>query len=193
MKDLDNKTAGAILFIGAIQFIIVGLVIAEASYPNYSVADNYISDLGVGPSAFIFNTSVFILGILVIVGSYFVHKTYHRTLFTILLTITGVGAAGVGIFTENAGLLHPIFSLFAFVFGALAAIVSYRLLRSPLSFFSIILGIFSLLAIVLFGSGNYLGLGAGGMERMVAYPTLLWGLGFGGHLIGYTREEPQKT
>jgi hypothetical membrane protein len=193
MKDPDSKTAGAILFIGAIQFIIVGLVVAEALYPDYSVADNYISDLGVGPSALIFNTSVFLLGILVVVGSYFIHKTYHRTFFTILLTITGVGAVGVGIFTENAGLLHPIFSLITFVFGALAAIVSCRLLRSPLSYLSMILGIFSLLAIVFFGSGNYLGLGAGGMERMVAYPTLLWGLGFGGHLIGYTEETSRKT
>jgi len=27
-------------------------------------------------------------------------------------------------------------------------------------------------------------LGAGGMERMIAYPALLWVIGFGGHLMG---------
>jgi hypothetical protein len=26
-------------------------------------------------------------------------------------------------------------------------------------------------------------LGKGGMERMIAYPMLLWAIGFGGHLI----------
>jgi hypothetical protein len=48
----------------------------------------------------------------------------------------------------------------------------------------------------LFESGQYLGLGAGGMERMIAYPALMWGAGFGGYLIAYSQErtiqqEPQ--
>jgi hypothetical protein len=40
----------------------------------------------------------------------------------------------------------------------------------------------------LFESGQYLGLGAGGMERMIAYPALMWGAGFGGYLIAYPQE-----
>ena len=33
---------------------------------------------------------------------------------------------------------------------------------------------------------TFLGLGKGGMERMIAYPALLWAVGFGGYLIGYS-------
>jgi len=45
-----------------------------------------------------------------------------------------------------------------------------------------------LLALVLFASGTFLGLGKGGMERMIAYPALLWAIGFGGHLISYSSD-----
>jgi len=31
-------------------------------------------------------------------------------------------------------------------------------------------------------SSFYLGLGPGGMERMIVYPALMWLAGFGGHL-----------
>lgn len=45
----------------------------------------------------------------------------------------------------------------------------------------------TLLAAVLFFSTKdfgYLGLGVGGMKRMIAYPTLLRIMGFGGYLLG---------
>jgi len=38
----------------------VGMMMAEALYSGYSARDNYISDLGVGPSALVFNSSVFL-------------------------------------------------------------------------------------------------------------------------------------
>ena len=45
--DSNNKTiAGALLFVGGLQFTL-GMIVAEAVYPNYSVSRNYISDLGV--------------------------------------------------------------------------------------------------------------------------------------------------
>jgi hypothetical membrane protein len=46
--------AGTLFLIADNQFIIC-LNIAEALYAGYSVSDKYISDLGVGPSAIIFN------------------------------------------------------------------------------------------------------------------------------------------
>jgi hypothetical protein len=46
------------------------------------------------------------------------------------------------------------------------------------------LGIIALVAIVLLVTGHYLGIGKGGMERMIAYSILVWALGFGGALIG---------
>ncbi len=56
------KISGLVLFAGAAQFFLL-VLIAEALYPQYSVANNYISDLGVGSTAYIFNTSIVLLGI----------------------------------------------------------------------------------------------------------------------------------
>jgi len=47
----------------------------------------------------------------------------------------------------------------------------------------------TLLALVLYASSTYLGLGEGGMERMIAYPALIWIAGFGAYLMG--RQEPK--
>ena len=52
------------------------------------------------------------------------------------------------------------------------------------------MGITALVALVLFVTGNFLTLGRGGMERMIAYPEVLWAIGFGGYLIG---SEDKKT
>jgi hypothetical membrane protein len=182
--EFDNRrVAGTILSVGTVQFIML-MIIAEILYPNYSVSDNYISDLGVGPSAFIFNSSVFLLGLMVVAGAYFLYRVLHSRLLSVLLILTGVGAMGVGLFTEAAGGIHAVFSLITFLFGGISAIAFYKVEKTPFNWLSIILGAMGLMALVLFASGNYVGLGPGGMERMVAYPMLLWGVGFGGHLIG---------
>lgn len=179
---LENlKSAGIILFTATAQFVLV-MIISEALYTGYSTSENYISDLGVGPSAPIFNTSIFVLGILIIMGTYFIYRALRSGLFTVLLTLTGIGAMGVGIFTEDIPMMHFAASVVTFLFGSLATITSYRLIRTPLRYFSVILGIFALTALMLMAFSRYLGLGAGGMERMIAYPILLWGMGFGGYL-----------
>jgi len=81
--------------------------------------------------------------------------------------------------------------LVALGFGAASAIMSFKFMKSPLSYLSVILGAVTLLMLVLslsgYSSGSssfYLGIGKGGMERLVIYPFLLWGLGFGAYLIG---------
>ena len=178
-----RKAAGILLFIGSTQFIL-GMLTAEALYADYSVSLNYISDLGVGSTALIFNSSVFLLGIMVVAASFFIQRLFDFKLLSMFMFLTGIGAMGVGLFPENFGMLHTVSSLFAFLFGSLSAIASFKLQKAPLSYLAIILGFLSLFSLVLFGSGVYLGLGKGGMERMIAYPTLLWAVGFGGYLIG---------
>ncbi|MCK5562755.1 hypothetical protein KAI30_01170, partial [Candidatus Bathyarchaeota archaeon] len=90
------------------------------------------------------------------------------------------------LFPKTAGAIHGVVSLIIFLFGGLSAITSYKLLKPPLSYSAVPLGALSLVALALFGSGVYLGLGWGGMERMIAYPTLLWAVGFSGHLMSYS-------
>ena len=184
----NAKVAGALFFIAASQFVL-GLVVAEARYPGYSISGNYISDLGVGPSANVFNASVFLLGLLIIIGTYFLQRGLNYKILTLLLVLTAIGAMGVGVFTEHVNdTIHGIVSLIAFLFGGLSAIASYKLLKLPFSVIAGILGFMCLGALVPFTANIYLGLGQGGMERMVVYPLLVWGAGFGGYLIG----QPEK-
>ncbi len=189
---MNNRgMAGAFMFVGGVQFVI-GMILAEIFYPGYNVSGNYISDLGATcrdtciiyqPSAFIFNTSAIILGILILLSSYFIWHEFQNYLISILIGLSGLGAFGVGLFPETAGILHLIVSLIAFLFAALSAIAASRLVKLPFTYFSVVLGIASLAALALFGLQFYLGLGPGGMERMIAYPVLLWVIGFGGYLM----------
>jgi len=188
----SGKVAGALFFIAVTQFVL-GLIVSEALYSGYSISDNYISDLGVGPSSMIFNSSVFLMGLLLIIGAYFLQRAFDFKILTVLLVLTAIGAMGIGIFTEDFGTIHSVVSLIAFLFGGLSAIFSvicsyvhkFKLLEMPFSVIAVILGLMSLGALVLFMAGMDLGLGVGGMERMIVYPLLMWGAGFGGHLIAH--------
>jgi hypothetical membrane protein len=191
----DNKRiAGLLFFVGVVQFVLA-VVVSEAVYSGYSVGQQVMSDLGdwslAGNFATIFDVSVMLLGMFVIVGAYFIQREFKNRLFTSLVVMIGVGCVGAGVVAENVFLpIHLIFALVAFVFGAASAIMSYKFVKSPLSYISVILGAVTLSAVVLSNlgysvdSGFYLGLGFGGMERFIIYPILLWALGFGAYLIG---------
>ena len=144
-----------------------------------------------GNSAAIFDVSIILLGMFVIVGAFFIQRIFKNRLFTSLGVMPGVGCVGVGVVAENISLpIHDVFALVTFVFVAASAIMSYKFEKSPLSYVSVILGSVTLLATVLLisgynvNSGFYLGLGLGGMQRFIIYPILLGMLGFGAHLIG---------
>jgi len=179
----SRKTlAGLFLLVGGIQWVLA-IIIAEARYQNYSVATNSISDLGVNrSSALIFDSSTFFLGLLIILAAYCLRNELRSRVFLTSLILAGIGPLGVAIFNENHILIHSIFALTAFVFGGVAAISAEGFLKRPLRYVSIAIGAFTLLALVLFLSGIHLGIGIGGMERMVAYPTTLWMVAFGGYL-----------
>ena len=189
----DKKTAGLLLFVGDVQFVLA-VIISEAIYSGYSVGQQAMSDLGnwnlAGNSAAIFDVTVILLGMFVIVSAYFIQRIFKNRLFTSFAVLIGVGCVGVGMVAENIHLsLHSVFALIVFVFDVAAAIMSYKFVKSPLSYVSVILGAVSILALILFilGGGNlgfYLGIGLGGMERFIIYPLLLWELGFGAYLIG---------
>ena len=197
MRDY-GVVAGLFLLVGGVVFMF-GWHLAEFLYPGYSVSENFISDLGatcrndvckiVEPSATIFNSSVIFLGIMLVAGSYYIHRVFSRIYITILLAITGVGAVGVGAFPETAGILHTIFSLITFLAAGLTILATTKVIKGPMRYFSIVLGIITLIALVLFAADVYLGLGPGGMERLIVYPALMWALILGGYLVKGIKEE----
>ena len=198
--------AGVAIFVGAVQFGIL-LIVAEIYYSAhgvlntsgsgnttgyaYSVSVNFVSDLGatcrssctIPPSAWLFDISNAVLGLLILVGAYFLQRAFTWKPATGLLALAGIGALGVGLFPETAGILHTIFSFIAFLFAGLSAVVTSKFEKKPMSYLSIILGLATLAALFLFVGGINLGLGVGGMERMIVYPALLWAVGFGGHMM----------
>ncbi len=193
MNSGNGRVAGALLFLGGAQFV-TGLVVAEAIYPYYSVAQNYISDLGVWghPSAAVFNPSIFLFGLSIMAGAYLIQREFKTRYVALFFMLAGLGSVGVGIFPENTFLangtpiFHSIFALMAFLFGGAAAIASHKLVRPPFKYFAIVFGVATLLALGVFlatASSGSLGLGAGFLERMVAYPTIIGTIGLGGYLM----------
>ena len=197
MEYSRERVAGMLFFAAVTQFIL-GLAIAEALYPGFSLSSQYISDLGTGPSAIVFNSSVFILGLLLAVGTYFLRQIPELKTLSILLFLMAIAAMGVGVFTSHFTIPHCAAASAAFFFSGLSAIVSAKVLKKPLSLIGIILGAMTIAALGLYSAGIitsgsltsniaydsdfYLGLGPGGMEHMVVYPALMWLAWFSGHL-----------
>ncbi len=180
------------LLVGGIQSVIF-LIVAEAIYPGYNVSLNYISDLGVWgkPSAPLFNTSIVVFGLMVLAAALLIRRQSKNRLAAVFLALTGLGSAAVGFFPENTfyiggvPLFHTIAALVVFVSGGIAAISTSRITESPFNYVSAALGVASLAAFALFASTaqwNFLGLGPGGMERMITYPMTAWIIAFGGYL-----------
>jgi len=174
-----NK-AGYLLIIGSLQFILLWKI-AEFLRPGYSVAEDVISALGIGENSFIFNGSVALLGLLGIAAAYFL-KDLDK-IFAALLGISSVGALGVGLFPMDIPLPHSIAALLTFLFSGLAALYSYRLEKTNLKYLWALLGIITLIALYLFMTKNYMGLGRGGMERLIVYPALAWLLMYGRGIV----------
>ena len=192
------RRAGALLFLGTVQFLVC-FMLAEIYYPGYDVSANYISDLGatcrsgtckfVQPSSAIFDSSIVLLGASLLLGAFFLWKGYGSKALSFFLMLSGLGAIGVGMFNESYGSIHALFSALTFVAGGIQAILVSRVARPPMSYFSAAAGAITLAATLLFLSGAYFGLGAGGMERMIVYPALFGTVAFGGYLMGVSSSE----
>ena len=197
----NGKVAGALIFVAVTQFVL-GMIVSEALYSGYSISENYVSDLGVGSSSMIFNSSVFLMGLLLIIGAYFLHRAFGFTMLTVTFVLTAIGAMGVGIFTLDAGIIHSVTALIFLLFSGLSAIFAvvcsyvhgFKLMKMPFSALAVILGLTELGGFVLFVDKIYFGLGVGGMQRMVLYPVLIWLVGFGGYLMAHPdKPTTQKT
>ena len=185
------RSPGLWLLIGGIEILFL-VHLAEFLYPGYSVSEDYISDLGIGPmpSSAIFTVAVVLFGLMALLAAVLLRKKNEKSFFWLFLALSGIGAIGVGVFNENYPYVHRPSAFLAFFFGNLAAVYSYKLVRPPLSFVFAFLGLIGLSALALYGAKVYLGLGIGGMERMILYPAMFWAIGFGAHL--FSEEAPSK-
>lgn len=193
-----HKTSGTLMFLAGVV-IVMGIITAEIFYPaGYSTSQNEISDLGatrppnsiiVQPSATIFNTTMMLSGMMLIAAAYFIHGAFRHRLVTGSILLLGLGLLGVGIFPGNNAAIHPLVALLSFVAAGTSAIVSSRVTSAPFRYIAIMLGGITLIFVILvfLFSGMVVPiLGDGGTERWIAYPSVLWLIGFGGYLLAKT-------
>jgi hypothetical membrane protein len=186
----NNQTiAGVLLFLIPVQFM-TALMAGAAMAPGYSISRNAISDLGViDATAGLFNASLFIAGLLNIVGGYFLYRSYGKGWIPAVFALAGIGAIGAAVFTLDIPGIHGLFALLAFIFFNFQACACATLVRGPLKAISVIAGVVGLAFLVThaasdFGIMNLYGpIGHGGSERMIVYPALLWLATFGGYLM----------
>ncbi len=200
MPNLTDKfpDLGPILWSLTIQYFTVQVIVARAWPTSYSWRKNTISDLGnttcgtfqsryvCSPSHIMMDASFITLGIAMLVGAFLIYQEFRRThsskLGFGLMGLTGIGSFIVGAYPENVNLtLHNAGAVLALVGGAFALLILGRNLILPrgLHRYTMLSAATSLLAMTLFLTHHYLGLGIGGMERVAAYPQTIWIIVFG--------------
>jgi hypothetical membrane protein len=179
------RSPGLWLFLAGLELLFL-VHMAEFLYPGYSVSEDFISELGVGPATprAIFVVALVLFGLMTLTASYLLRQRDAKSRLWLLLGISAVGAIGVGAFDmDNFREVHGLSALLAFLFGNLAAIYSWKAVRPPLSYLFIVLGLVGIASLVLLIAGVDLGLGEGGIERMVFYPAMFWMLAFGAYMM----------
>jgi hypothetical membrane protein len=165
---------GAVAWVvGTVQFFVAHLIAQSAWSPAYSWTANNISDLGNvdcgrrgDPERYIcsplhgwISGSFVVHGLLIIVGAWLLHRAgFHLVasrMAAVLPTGAGLGWIGVGLAPADvAAGAH-------FVAAAAGLVCGF------------VQGVVGLAATALFGGGQYLGLGMGGMERVAAFEVTL--------------------
>jgi hypothetical membrane protein len=186
------------IWILCLQYYIVQIMVAAAWQVPYSWLMNTISDLGntacgvyadrwvCSPLYPLMNSSFIVLGLFMALGSLLIFYEFKKSLGSLvgftLMAVAGLGTLMVGLFPENTdSWLHFLGALLPFLLGNLALVIlSYSLsIPRSLKLYTRFSGVISLAALVFFVSHQYMGLGIGGMERIVAYPQTIWLIVFG--------------
>lgn len=193
---MNKPRLSGLLYFLAGAIALMGIITAEAFYPSvYTTFNNEISDLGSTkppniiihqPSASIFNTTMFVVGMLSIVASIFQHLHFKKFLFTVPVILFSFGLVGVGLFPGNVSPYHGMSSLLAFITGSIAAIFSFKIAAVPFKYIGLAFGFIGLttwIAVVFTPNLLLPFIGLGGTERWVVYPVMLWLSGLGGYLM----------
>jgi hypothetical membrane protein len=189
---------GPAIWMVNVQYFIVQFIVASYFTPHYSLMLNTISDLGntvcgihgalyvCSHKHWLMNASFILLGLTMITGSSLIYQAFKKSSGSFIgfcaITLAGVGVLLVGLFPENTvRLLHGTGAELVFICGNVGLVILGQALKLPkvLRIYTLLSGIMSLIALVLYTTNHYLGIGVGGMERIVAYPQTIWLIVFG--------------
>ena len=190
LKITNRDFLGFLFFFGPFEFFLA-IIIGAGITPGYHTGVYYVSSLGVGETALLFNASVIILGVCMVLASYFVQQEYKKSLFSILIFLSGLSALGVGFFPEDARPFHGIMTALVFLFGALFLLTSITVEKTPILYITSILGSFTLIASFVFlpflgleveSTTEFMGFMKGTLERFIIYPMLIGVILLAGYL-----------
>jgi hypothetical membrane protein len=180
---------GPVLYVTSIQYFVIQFIVALRWTPAYSLSRDTISDLGntacgtwdgryvCSPLHTLMDASFVVLGMTMALGSVLISRYFTTGRAAAAgfaaMAISGVGVVMVGLFPENAApTLHELGAAIPFVLGNASLVILALSFKMPaaLRTYSFLSGVLALLGLAAFTSSHYLGLGEGGMERVVAYP-----------------------
>jgi len=178
MRAISTKAGIASGFVGLSVFLAM-YSIAMASDSEYTFFENYLSDLGVGPGAWAFNSGVIIAGALLALFAVFglgrvMGEGRLARAATVLLALCGVFLIGIGVFNEDVEPYHYIFSVSYFLtfFFALivvsASLYVTRALRRFGVITSVCASVFGLLLLPMGGNPQ--------SETLAVLAMVAWGL-----------------
>ena len=184
-----NELAGILLAVAAVM-IVGSIVFAQTNYHGYNLENNYISDLGVGSTAPIFNTAMVAFGLLIIAASIVLHLARYKHV-ALAFTLAGIGAIGVGVFPETTGIYHIVSAALTFLSVSAAALFFFKIYERPLAYYSLASGLVGVFVVVLFvlnlaaGTSFTFGIGKGGIEEILFYNEVIWAFIAGYKISGF--------
>jgi hypothetical protein len=104
-----------------------------------------------------------------------------------LVVVSGLGGILSGLFPANVNFgLHVFGALLNFLtasIGLLLLGIAVRKRNPRRATWSLALGAITIVGLVLDSNQIFLGLGSGGMERVIGYPSVVWAIGLGAALL----------
>jgi hypothetical membrane protein len=195
---------GGMVWMLSVQFFVAQVVVQSAWTTPFSIARNYISDLGNttcglyprGAGRYVcspwhagMNASFVLQGLSIAAGMVLVRAAFPagiaRRAGSVLLVSAGLGNVAVGLFPEDVNILgHELGAAVFLVLGnagmiALGVALGRSRRHPALASYSLLSGAVGEASTWLFISGHDLGLGVGGMERLAAYALPLWSIVIG--------------
>jgi len=200
---MTSRRRGGWLWVGCLQYFAAEAIAAAGYRGSYSFRRNFLSDLGAvscgegagcSPLHPLMNASFLLQGVLIFAGAVVVWPLFPKGLAKLALGLTaasGLGVAVVGLAPEDAapGWHYLGAAENLLLSNAGAALLGAALLRErpaprAVGLLSVGLGVLGLAGLAGLAGGVDFGLGAGGVERIAAYPFPLWLAGMGAWLLG---------
>ena len=124
------------------------IIILSAASVNFVLFADFISDLGVGDYALIFNATLVVASLLAVPFAFHVYKRYNYLIILFLTTILFL--IGVGLFPSTSGLHMPLAALFFLLAFATILAAGTKMTRRRSKWTSFALGVLGFYGLAVF-------------------------------------------